>query len=408
MGDWKFNKGEWGEAYVFLRLLGVGRIFGANREFKKDENVYLDILEIYRKDKENLRQFFREFSDDRGGFVVRTELPDGDIQITTATIFDEQASFIHKCLTTRDEKMDIMSIMPFLNSLGLTQPAAGHLNAEERERFGSKTDIILRTQSSLDGVKSTEGFSIKSYFGSKPTLFNASKASALRFRILGCNDAIAAKLNVIGENRELDIYKEIYNNPNISLEYARVRSEDFANNIMYADSNMDIILKTALLLNVGYGCEPINDIVKITEGLAEIDPIGRGLGLNYYEYKMKNLIFDAFSGLTASTPWDGRKRLTGGYIDVSKNGEILYYRAISDDVFSTFLYKNTKFDRPDRGVNKDIAVAKAKAFLEGKELSEAEIQEIRKKGHGARCDFGYVFKEENEWYIDLNFQIRFK
>ena len=40
MGDWKFNKGEWGEAYVFLRLLGVGRIFGANREFKKDENVY--------------------------------------------------------------------------------------------------------------------------------------------------------------------------------------------------------------------------------------------------------------------------------------------------------------------------------------------------------------------------------
>ena len=28
MAVWEFNRGEWTEAYVFLRLLGEGRIYG--------------------------------------------------------------------------------------------------------------------------------------------------------------------------------------------------------------------------------------------------------------------------------------------------------------------------------------------------------------------------------------------
>ena len=34
---WEFNKGEWTEAYVFLRLLGEGRIYGATAELVKDK-----------------------------------------------------------------------------------------------------------------------------------------------------------------------------------------------------------------------------------------------------------------------------------------------------------------------------------------------------------------------------------
>ena len=45
---WEFNYGEWTEAYVFLRLLGNGRIYAADRNFEQDENVYIDILNIIR------------------------------------------------------------------------------------------------------------------------------------------------------------------------------------------------------------------------------------------------------------------------------------------------------------------------------------------------------------------------
>ena len=50
---WEFNYGEWTEAYVFLRLLGNGRIYAADRNFEQDENVYIDILNIIRHEKEH-------------------------------------------------------------------------------------------------------------------------------------------------------------------------------------------------------------------------------------------------------------------------------------------------------------------------------------------------------------------
>ena len=59
MGIWTFNRGEWTESYVFLRLLGVGRIYGADRNFQKDEKIYLDIKEILRYEKEQLLTFKR-------------------------------------------------------------------------------------------------------------------------------------------------------------------------------------------------------------------------------------------------------------------------------------------------------------------------------------------------------------
>lgn len=36
---WAFNRGEWTEAYVFLRLLGVGRVYAADSNLERNDNV---------------------------------------------------------------------------------------------------------------------------------------------------------------------------------------------------------------------------------------------------------------------------------------------------------------------------------------------------------------------------------
>ena len=89
--------------------------------------------------------------------------------------------------------------------------------------------------------------------------------------------------------------------------------------------------------------------------------------------------------------------------------------AMSDDIFSNYLFCNTKFDVPDRGVMKDIAFAKSEIYLnEHREMTDSEISAIlyvngisgskrKKKG-----DFGYIYQEADKFYIALNFQIRFK
>ena len=130
---------------------------------------------------------------------------------------------------------------------------------------------------------------------------------------------------------------------------------------------------------------------------------------------MKDFLFSSFAGLTASTPWSGRRRLSGGYIDVSQSGELLYYRAISDDIFANYLFRNTKIDVPDRGVNKTLALETAKVYLdEGRDLTQSEINSIIYKNgisgtrNSKKGDFGYVYQDNGEYFIAINFQIRFR
>ena len=60
---WEFNKGEWTEAYVFLRLLGDGRIYGADEHLKRDEHIYIDIVNIFKFEADKIYRFAREISD---------------------------------------------------------------------------------------------------------------------------------------------------------------------------------------------------------------------------------------------------------------------------------------------------------------------------------------------------------
>ena len=48
------NKGEWSEIYVLLRLLADGRIYAADENLQRLENVYFPILKIIREEKKKV------------------------------------------------------------------------------------------------------------------------------------------------------------------------------------------------------------------------------------------------------------------------------------------------------------------------------------------------------------------
>ena len=96
---------------------------------------------------------------------------------------------------------------------------------------------------------------------------------------------------------------------------------------------------------------------------------------------------------------------------MNKEGDLLYYRAISDEVFCSYLYENTFIDRPSRRVNKDLAIAESKAALKDRKLSDKEIFDATHKDGKLKAkkgDWGYVFKEDGEYFIAINFQVRFR
>ena len=57
------NKGEWQEIYVVLRLLADGKIYAADSELNKLEDVYFPIINIIRKEnKGEIKEYATERS----------------------------------------------------------------------------------------------------------------------------------------------------------------------------------------------------------------------------------------------------------------------------------------------------------------------------------------------------------
>ena len=46
----KGNKGEWSEIYVLLRLLADGKIYAADSDLNKLEDIYFPIIKIIREE----------------------------------------------------------------------------------------------------------------------------------------------------------------------------------------------------------------------------------------------------------------------------------------------------------------------------------------------------------------------
>ena len=375
MAVWQFNRGEWTEAYVFMRLLGDGRVYGASSSLIKDDSTYIDIINIIRDEPDKIL-IFERFIDANVAYIKASR--DGEeIKVITAPEISEYARILYDNIKTLASKrvIEIAIVQNYLQSLGIDTPKA-NLSDSAKEKYGAKTDVIITSEDSFDHTTMTEGFSIKSHIGSPATLFNCSQSSGFTYEILGCGEKGMHELN--SKDAFLSILSSIKDN--YSLQYVGCRNDAFEQNIAIVDSRMEEVLSTAVLVQSGFfkPCKS-SDVKTICTEVMEINPIKVRNPQMFYPAKFKDFLFASFAGMTASSIWNGRKQLTGGFIDVSRDGELLYYRAMSDDIFGNYLYENTYFDRPDRGVCKDMAVAKAKAFLEKREMTSQEINYLTYK-----------------------------
>lgn len=303
-----------------------------------------------------------------------------------------------------------------MGELRFSQPKIPKLPDDVAATYGKKTDIIITIDDSIDHAVSTTGFSIKSHLGSASTLFNSAIAPRLKYEIVGCTDAEMDEINGNQIDSEIGMFQYIRDNPNLSLKFVGT-SEEFKTNLDFVELTMADILNTTMLIQIGYYDRTSTSLTKdLASRVAEINPINVSRPGEWYKAKFKNFLFASFSGLTATEPWDGRHRLSGGYIDVSKDGEMLYYSAVSDDIFNSFLFEHTFFDRPSRGVNKDRAKVTAKAHLEGRAPTDAELDAVtykikadgKREKKAAKGDWGFVTKEQDRFFITINFQVRFK
>lgn len=146
------NKGEWSEVYVFLKLLGEGRLNAADANLHAIPNVYYPIIKILRQE----------------GSVKREYIIDGDIKIIDGNTRALILSVPRQDFVTKSEELftklsqakarshSFPEIEEFLNKIGVKSLAA---------QKADKADIRVVVHDLKTGIEPTLGFSIKSMLG---------------------------------------------------------------------------------------------------------------------------------------------------------------------------------------------------------------------------------------------------
>lgn len=137
---WTFNRGEWTEAYVFLKLLGNGRIYGATNGLERDPNVYIDIVNIIRYETDGILTFQRE--NDR----VKAEFDDEVFKIICCDELCEKAQILYNAIketTARSGALSVPDIQEYLEGLKFSQPKVPSLPKEAAELYGKFIDDTI-------------------------------------------------------------------------------------------------------------------------------------------------------------------------------------------------------------------------------------------------------------------------
>lgn len=205
-----YNRGEWSEAYVLLRLLGDGRIYAGNEHSVRIENRYMDIKSVLKRNLDNVLECARADSVVECWLIFDDNHRESTHLFFPLHQFVEMADLLFNYIRNNNGTFCAEEPYQFLQSIGDTSIKASNWKEESiyEEVFRGKTDIVLRV---VDRAETDMlGFSIKSYAGSPPTLFNSAGASAFKFRIENCTDEeFIALNNIVSASGHPDVMRRV-------------------------------------------------------------------------------------------------------------------------------------------------------------------------------------------------------
>ena len=302
------NKGEWSEVYVFLKLLGEGRLNAADANLNAIPNVYYPIIKILRQE----------------GSVKREYVIDGDIKIIDGNTRTLILSVPRQNFVTQSEELftklsqakarshSFPEIEEFLNKIGVKSLAAQKTD---------KADIRVVVHDLKTGIEPTLGFSIKSMLGKNSTLFNAGTGTNFIYKI---TPPKGLALDI--EQLNIDTYREAEHSRQskialridellklkCSIEFDSIQSRTLYLNLTLIDSQLPKILASMIFTKFHTGESNLKCLV---QELVNNNPLNFDLSLGhpFYEYKIKNFLTDNALGMTPETIWSGKYDATGGY-----------------------------------------------------------------------------------------------
>lgn len=325
------NKGEWTELLVFVKLLLEQKIFLSDSKMNSKD----DYFEISNVTTTNLDYDFLiiDKSTIQSKNKKSKEVRNIDITnlLTPKVLADLKNSIIEGNATFEVPSFEIVQ-----NELGFSIVKGG--------TSYQKADIVLDISNSQINKKN-EGFGIKSYLGSKPTLLNASGNTNFIFRVDGFDKKRLDEVNSIDTKFKLKDRLNFIHEFGGMFSYEGAEKETMTYNLKMVDSFMPQIIGHVLL---AFYKERISSIPKIIEYIHNEGILQKEINYSdkvFLENKIKNLLFDILLGFFAGTKWDGTYE-SNGTIIMKNTGDCLAFHIIDMESLKNYLFNNIKLDTP--------------------------------------------------------------
>lgn len=359
----KGNKWEWSEVYALLRILADVKVYAADSELNKLEDVYLPIIKTIREETKDEIKAYTAVE------MISIYINGAKVKELSATEFESESVNLLNEINSKDSKwaFSVESTQNFSDKILCYKLFAPAID---------KNDIMVKITYADKVYSPTIGSLIKSELGSSPTLLNAGKTTNFIYKILHNNPDLIREVNGVyklsGGKNHTDVRGLINKiiEENGTLEYRKMNNQVFEDNLVIIDSNMDKIIAETLLYFYKDGISNCNEMV---EKLEKENPMNYD-NVNAYRYKFKKFLTAVALGMKPATVWDGLDEATGGYIIVTKEGNVLSYHIYNRNYVEEYLLNNTKYENAPT----------------------------------SRHDFGEVYSENGEDFIKLNLQVRFR
>ena len=360
------NIGEWSEMYIFFKLMSDRKVYVADKDMNRLKDVFLNIISIIRE--ENKGKEYRYFTGD----VVKITLNGEEVATVDSFRFTDNAKKVwDMIISKKDTTFSNQEVIDFLSSIfiqNISSPAQ-----KKSEFFGGTADIVLNTMDYRSGVNQIMGFSCKSDIDAAATLFNASGDNTnFEYEIVG--DFDDEKMNAfngmfhevtkkgvtkyeVATGDRMRYLKEC----GVDLRFVNpVKDVARQNLVRCGGMEMPKILGGMLkyyYFECGAASVGVEDAIKY---LADTDYVGYGFDDLYDTYRVKiaNLLYAMFTGLRFSKPWSGRSDVSGGYIVVERDGDVVAFHSCIADEFKDFLIDKLKFEGPSCSRHKYMEIYK--------------------------------------------------
>lgn len=334
---WSGNKGDWGEAYVFLKLLSDNVLHNADRNGNKIDNEYSIVSSILRQEQKDKL----EYCIGTGTVVIfRNDEEDKFQMIRRSAIKRHANSMRDRMKTQKGRSFSLPDIQAFLEKLGWKTLKA---------KSSSKADTQAIVRDGGIGAMTLRKYSIKSLMGAKPSLISGSRQTYIDYTVKGLTQSMADRVLAVkstGRKKIVDRARALAAvcEENDLLIIPKVRSKTYETNMFRCYWKAPEVIAASMFCSyLQEGKHMVDTIANMRKcklfnlSVADDDD---------YENSLRKYLWNSAFGMMPGTLWNGRAS-ADGYLIITKTGELITYPVSRVTDFEEYLLTHTYWDSPE-------------------------------------------------------------